>query len=429
MSAWIAAMNYYVFTLLGVFLFCQPLFGQGFEVDEPEESCLIARFEFEGSPKELIQDLPVSPASLTYAGGRLGLSDQSGFFNGSTNQISVNNDNPVILTDEWTINAWAKQSTSGGGTGSQNPIFSQRGDFAAGCCTGDPAINLFSATAAGNAVVVIRPGTGPSVTVSAPAPLDGSWHMYSAVKTLDSLKLFIDGVMVDGIAHSYGSDDFWTGLDYTYIGRHRFSGGNFGQFEGEIDDLRIYDCALSDAEIEERFTGTPCSKPIGLALTLLTSDSAQLVWDRVPAASGYKVQIQRASDGAKITRRSLIARELLTGLDPTETYLWRVRPICNSGTGPVSAVSSFTTPMLRTSGSLVISLFPNPAGEQLHIEFSEQVDGHTVQLINYWGRIVESAELQQRLTFDVKHLEGIHFVRVLDPHGNAVEKLQVLIVR
>ena len=87
--------------------------------------------------------------------------------------------------------------------------------------------------------------------------LDGQWHHLVGMRVGDALRLYIDGVEDQGVTtHGESAlpatyDLSGTSQHNAYIGavmNHR-DGGLYKFFAGTIDDVRIYDLALSEAEI------------------------------------------------------------------------------------------------------------------------------------------------------------------------------------
>ena len=78
-----------------------------------------------------------------------------------------------------------------------------------------------------------------------------SWHMVSATADLDSLRFYVDGVIMESTAlevTSFGSINY----DFNIGGGGIFDPtGNY--FSGSIDDIRIYNRALTQAEIDTLF--------------------------------------------------------------------------------------------------------------------------------------------------------------------------------
>lgn len=80
--------------------------------------------------------------------------------------------------------------------------------------------------------------------------LDGEWHHIVGLKTSSALQVYIDGVLKEGLNNT-GTITYTLGTDF-FVGRH----GNaeiFYDFNGIINNVRIYDRILSAQEIEELY--------------------------------------------------------------------------------------------------------------------------------------------------------------------------------
>ncbi len=75
----------------------------------------------------------------------------------------------------------------------------------------------------------------------------GAWHhvMYTYSDTANEHRLYIDGALVSQAA--VASSVYWTGATTTTIGQHPVTGLN--QLPGLVDDIRVYDRALTASEI------------------------------------------------------------------------------------------------------------------------------------------------------------------------------------
>lgn len=101
---------------------------------------------------------------------------------------------------------------------------------------------------------------GPGgIGVSIPVLKDNAWHHIAAVRDEYKLKLYFDGELAG--SSNYGA----YGIDYSsshplYIGAIVYYSGDTAAsknttFDGMIDDVSIYNRALTDAEIEELYSG------------------------------------------------------------------------------------------------------------------------------------------------------------------------------
>lgn len=152
-------------------------------------------------------------------------------FNGSSNKITLGS----VTTDAAiTVSAWIKTSMSG-----QQPIFSNRGD------------GLYLGTSGGKFFIYYNTATPPNM-FSVKSVNDNSWHMVSWISNGATSTMYIDGVFDSSLPQSRSSSS-GTG----YIG---WDSPNNEFFSGSIDDVRIYNRALSANEISQIYNGAVYSR-------------------------------------------------------------------------------------------------------------------------------------------------------------------------
>ncbi len=155
----------------------------------------------------------------------------------------------AVTSREFTIAAWANHFGRGGGPDHVNVIFSQRDDS-----TGNGKCALTLATESRvldptpYAASVIRSSSSSAQEITSPRMPYYEWHHYAMTLSGDTFIFYIDGVVV-GSESNLQTGNFTTSIDYINIGRERWSGYDRRFFNGLIDDVRIYDSALSAEQI------------------------------------------------------------------------------------------------------------------------------------------------------------------------------------
>ncbi len=107
--------------------------------------------------------------------------------------------------------------------------------------------------------VIVTCSYVPAADAGAPAFLNGNWHHVAAISSSSGVALYLDGQKVPcsfineiyktyNLVYSFLGSDFW-------VGRHGFNSTNY-DFNGNLDELRIYSRVLSDAEIQALAGGT-----------------------------------------------------------------------------------------------------------------------------------------------------------------------------
>jgi len=194
---------------------------------------------------------------------------------------------------------------------------------------------------------------------------DGAWH--HVVVTRNSSKLMT--IYVDGKSESSGADTMGSSVTIAdaRIGDEPMN-TSIPNMNGSIDEVRVYNRALTASEITElyNYTGAPSpadtaapSVPIGLTATAVSSSQINLSWnastDNV-GVTGYRIyrggiQIATVTSGTTYSN---------TGLSAGTTYSYTVAAY--DAAGNVSAQSSSvsaTTPVLDTTPPTVSITAPS----------------------------------------------------------------------
>ena len=92
-------------------------------------------------------------------------------------------------------------------------------------------------------------GVGTETKIMCPAPSNNNWHHIVARQKDTAGSLFVDGVLcASGHLPAIGNAP-------SSISIGRFDTVGFDYFVGRIDEVRVYNRALSDHEVSELFTG------------------------------------------------------------------------------------------------------------------------------------------------------------------------------
>ncbi|MBN2130498.1 MAG: LamG domain-containing protein, partial [Sedimentisphaerales bacterium] len=166
----------------------------------------------------------------------------------------------------------------------------------------------------------------------------GNWYFVAVSATNNGpVRLYVDA-REEGTAGAVGT--MWTEGDRYDIGSN--SGGGFGWFPGIIDDVRIYDEELTEAELATMMTEAPFpyafgAKPANGAM--LGQTSVVLEWRAGDFAVSHNVYVGESFDDVNdglveaipttATRMNLVAPDgpYPAGLVPGQSYYWRVDEI------------------------------------------------------------------------------------------------------
>lgn len=191
-------------------------------------------------------------------------------------------------------------------------------------------------------------------------PLNKWTHIVARYDSInDTLSLFIDGVSNGSLQCSFDTIDeiAWQESETTYIGTYDEGNPNRGRFKGDIDEVAIFDRALSDSEVLELLTARSLVNPPvdqtyvshGPLVGHTTSTSAR-VWARADQSAVYQIVYSQNADLSYSETSSAVNFTAATdftgtvdinGLTPNTTYYYSVA--LNGYTKDLPPYSSFTT--------------------------------------------------------------------------------------
>ena len=157
-------------------------------------------------------------------------------FDGAADHIvAPSNDNLNFGTGDFTVCAWAKTTATTG-------RWAQRQDIAG---KGDPSVSGYALSADSNMAFFWIGGAGE---VPGKSPInDGSWHYLVGVRKSSDCFLYVDGKQE---GKSTNSENVSTTID-CIIAKHPTKSESY--FAGAIDEIRIYNRALSEDEVKQNF--------------------------------------------------------------------------------------------------------------------------------------------------------------------------------
>jgi hypothetical protein len=195
---------------------------------------------------------------------------------------------------------------------------------------------------------------------------DGQWHhvvhVYRSGVTVQ--RLYVDGVLRASGTKSHSDFDWQTLI---YIGWN----GNNGYFNGDIDDVRIYNHSINSQEVlnlANDNVGVHSPSPFNKAVDVTRNN---LSWGQSPVGVGYHVylgtnetNVQNADTGDSQYQGEQTAVTFDVSLDDHTTYYWRIDTETSSGT-ITGKVWSFVTDVIwevPLTEEMLIQPDPVPGG-------------------------------------------------------------------
>jgi glucose/arabinose dehydrogenase/predicted phage tail protein len=261
-------------------------------------------------------------------------------FNGENSTVRVPASASLDLSSAMTMSAWIQPTAS---QSSWRSIVQKEADayFLHGSSDG-PLRPAGGGTVGGDVNYVSGPTAIPVNT----------WTHVALSYDGATLRLYVNGTQV---ATRAAGGPIQATTNPLWIGSNTYG----EDFQGLIDEVRIYNRALTQAEIQSDMANpilptaldtTPPSTPTGLSATAVGGSQINLSWtastDNVGVA-GYRVERCQSADCTNFAQVATPAGATYndTGLAPSTTYRYQVRAIDGAGNlSPYSEIASATTP-------------------------------------------------------------------------------------
>ncbi len=248
-------------------------------------------------------------------------------FNGTSSYVQVTN----CLDNDFSISFWVK-TTQTAGTGEWYN--------GAGLVDGDyPGVaNDFGTALLGGKFAF---GIGnPDTTISSSVSInDGQWHQCVATRQEATrlIKIYVDGVFQTS---GYENQNTLNASSRLFFGAIA-SGG--GYFNGSLDDIKIFNCTLSDGEVYALYNSmvaAPATAPVNLTATP-SNALVQLNWWPASDATSYNVKRSLVSGGPYTTIANVGATAYTdTVVTNNHTYYYVVSAVNAAGESPHSVEAS-----------------------------------------------------------------------------------------
>lgn len=158
-------------------------------------------------------------------------------FNGSNNYVSIPNSSSLDITSDITLNAWVKTVST-----SSQPVIDDL------YSSGFNSYSLWVGGATSGKVSWYSSGWKESNT----SVNDGNWHFVTETVASNHLSFYIDGRLDP---NSYTVNSLVVSNNNKAIGTRSDVSPTF-KFSGSIDDVRVYNRALSASEVQQLYQGT-----------------------------------------------------------------------------------------------------------------------------------------------------------------------------
>ena len=303
-------------------------------------SGLVAAYGFEEGSGTTVTDASGSGNTGTIAGTTWTTAGKYGnalSFNGTSSRVTIPNSSSLQLSSGMTLEAWVDPATV---SSAWRDVIEKGSDEYFLMGTTD-----HSSAAGGGGIIG---GTYAQVFTSSGLPTS-TWSHLAVTYDGSIERLYLNGAMVDSVAHT---GTFTSSANALTLGSDPF----YGQyFNGLIDEIRIYNKALTAAQIQSDMNtaiGVVPSTPTNFTATAVSTTQVNLSWSASTDSAGVTGYRVERCQGAGCTNFAQIAAPTGTaysdtGLTAGTTYVYRVRAIDSHGTlGPYSDTATAFTGVL-----------------------------------------------------------------------------------
>ena len=236
-------------------------------------SC-IATYQLDGNANDLSGNYSGTPTAVSYGVGEF---DLAGVFNGSSSEITFTKF--TTLTNNSTYSTWFKTNISSPYNTTQTFLKDQTSN--------NDKFAIGTTNVSGGSKLIFTRINGVDAQYNTSTSIDdGNWHHIVFVQKPSSMEFYIDGVLDATVAASYTR-----GLYFNTIGRDSV----YGTLNGSLDQVRIFNKALSAGEVTTLYNETACTPaPLDPCVDVFSDESGLALYQ----LNGTAFDLDRKYDGA-----------------------------------------------------------------------------------------------------------------------------------
>ncbi|NOT50313.1 MAG: T9SS type A sorting domain-containing protein [Chitinophagaceae bacterium] len=255
------------------------------------------------------------------------------------------------------------------------------------------------------------------------------WNHVTAVRNNGTISLYVNGAFRLSAAEGTTTPTYPINMQAGAMCYGSFTPPRYNPFGGKIEELRVYNRALSGAEIAIL---APWSLPLQLGdfTALKKPTGIQLNWKTISEQNTSHFEVERSLDGSNYTTIGSVTAAGNSSSDqyyiytdmqaPAKTVFYRLKMVDLDRKftySPVIAVKN-------NSSLLTLDLFPNPASDVLQVQIpSERKEATKINIIDATGKQIHVQSIQlnegtNAISIPVNHLlKGTYYLVVESEDG------------
>jgi hypothetical protein len=305
-----------------------------------------------------------------------------------------------------------------------------------------------------------------TVTHNTPLSLN-TWHHIVFTYNGASLNLYLDGALVNSVNATLPLNT--AGNSGISIGESNQTNGYWHPTDGKIDDIGIWNRALTQQEITDLFNTVICANNTAITPqtnSLATGNTATFTASTTDPNPSYVWQSDFGQgfqtlnnignySGTNTSTLSIANVQLPNHTQPIRVITTSGNCIDTSNVAVINIldtcitnVTVYDTLLTTVTDTLVINatitginppnnlntlkVFPNPASTHITIDYGNfnAMSGYTLKIINSVGQTVFSTPINQQTSYiDLSTWtgNGIYFVQLIDTQNNTIENRKIVI--
>ncbi len=303
--------------------------------------------------------------------------------------------------------------------------------------------------------------------------VDNNWHHVGMICDNQSSRLYVDGeVVLEKNYWGNGGPSAPTNDSNVYIGKNFGIVEAGGYFNGKIDDIGIWNRALTQQEITDLYNAVNCTTPVvsiaqssfngALGSNLVISaqcndnsadilwqaNSANIGWQTISSSPNYVGQntVTLSVNNLQLANHNQQLRVIAsTGngcLDTSNIATIQINDTCintiivydtiYTTVNDTLVINTLITGLTPPNNLNTIKVFPNPSNDHITIDFGNfaSMNGYTLKITNSLGQIIFTTPVNQQSSYiDLSTWggNGIYFVQVIDTQNNTIENRKIVL--
>jgi hypothetical protein len=391
-------------------------------------------------------------------------------FNGTSNYINVPNNN-TLNPNSITISTWINSNANATDAESGGKAIVTKWYQNINCNNLGDNYNLALSFLNNQSVLVGSTIANNQISnsISSQTNLIGlnTWrHIVFIHDSINGQKLYIDGIQVNSLIITGG---LCNTLNDLLFGADNSIGNIWRYFDGKLDDIGIWNRALTQQEITNLYNSTNCSNNLSISpasnqlqsgstanFVATTSDTfPSFVWQSDFGQGFQTLNNYGNYSGVNTNSLSLSNVQLPNHTQPIRVISTSGECIDTSNVATINitdtcivTINDTITTLISVTDTLIINtlitgltppnnlntikVFPNPTNNHLTIDFGNfaSMNGYTLKITNSIGQTVFTTPINQQSSYvDLSTWggNGIYFVQIIDTQNNTIENRKIVL--